>query len=235
MSVAKSMTVNKVRLIRAVLRKDLRTEARSRVVLNQVLPFAGIVLVMFAFALDSDSILSRVAPGLIWLTTSFAMLLVVQRSFALESADGALDALRVAGIDMMAVFLGKAMAIIVQLMLLDLVLVLMALVLYRVNPPASGIPLIVVTVLLSTAGLGFIGILYGGLTVGAKGRETLLPLLILPVVAPVVIAATRATESAMGTSGRKVAEGWPWVGLLGFIAVSFGIIGALAFPPLVEE
>src|SRR6188472_581490 len=61
--------------------KDLRIELRSRIVLNQVVPFALVVLVMFGFALDDDAVLSRVAPGLIWLATMFSLLIVVQRAF----------------------------------------------------------------------------------------------------------------------------------------------------------
>ena len=84
------------RIARLVAAKDLRIERRSRVLTNQVLPFAGVTMVMFAFALDASNLLERVAPGLVWLATLFSLLLLVQRSFAVESDDGALDALRVA-------------------------------------------------------------------------------------------------------------------------------------------
>lgn len=222
-------------LAKAVAAKDLRTEFRSRVVTNQVLPFAGVVLLLFAFAIDSDSTLARVSSGLVWMTTLFSMLLVTQRSFDLETADGALDALRVAGADMRGVFIGKSGALIVQLLALDVVLFFLAVILFRVEPPAAGLGLLVVTTVLAAATLGLIGVTYGGLAAKAKGRETLLPLLILPVVAPVVIAATRATESALGVGGRKVSEGWPWTGLLGFTAIAFAVVGLFAFPALVEE
>ena len=76
---------------------------------------------------------------------------------------------------------------------------------------------------------------YGGLAAGIKGRETLLPLLTLPAVAPVLIGATRAVEAALGTVGAVVSDGWPWVGLLAVFAVAFGVGGALAFGPLVDE
>ena len=91
--------------------KDLRIERRSRVVTNQVLPFAGITMVIFAFALDADSVLDAVAPGLVWLATMFSLLVLVQRSFAVETDDGALDAMRVAGVDARAIYLGKAIGL----------------------------------------------------------------------------------------------------------------------------
>ncbi len=188
-----------LRIARLVAAKDLRIEWNSRVFVNQVLPFAGVTMVIFAFALDADSVLQRVAPGLVWLATMFSMLVLVQRSFAVETADGALDALRVAGVDPRAIYLGKAVALGVQLLILEVVL------------------------------------LYGGLAAGFTGRETLLPLLTFPAVAPVLIGATRAVEAALGTAGAVVSDGWPWVGLLVVFAVAFGVGGALAFGPLIDE
>ena len=88
-------------------------------------------MVMFAFALDTRRrARSGSRPGLIWLATLFSLLILVQRSFAVETADGALDALRVAGVDPAGIFLGKAMALAVQLLVLEVLLMLLAVVLY---------------------------------------------------------------------------------------------------------
>ncbi|MEY2739994.1 MAG: cytochrome c-type biosis protein CcmB [Actinomycetota bacterium] len=222
-------------LVRAVASRDLRAEARGRVVTNQIVPFAGLVMVTFAFALDREDVLSRAAGGLLWLATTFSLFVLVQRAFALETADRALDALRVAGVDLGRVYLGKSIALMVQLFALECVLVPVAVVLYRVRLDAPGAVLLVTCMVSATAGLAFVGTLYGGLTVGGAGRETLLPLLVLPVVAPVLIAATRATESALRSGGAAVSEGWAWVGLLAVFAAAFGIAGTLAFGPLVDE
>jgi heme exporter protein B len=165
----------------------------------------------------------------------FSMLVVVQRTFAVETADGALDALRVAGVDTRALFLGKSVALGVQLCALDVVLVATAFFLYNVQLELSGLLVVFVTVLLACIGLGFIGTLYGGLAAGARGRETLLPLLLLPVVAPVLIGATRATEAGFNSGGAEVSEGWPWSGLLLIFAVIFGVVGSVAFGPLIDE
>lgn len=220
---------------RLVAMKDLRVEARSRVVTNQVLPFASLVMVLFAFALDRESILEQVSPGLIWLASIFSLLIIVQRSFAVETADGALDALRVAGVNPAGIFLGKSLALAAQLVVLEALLTVLAVVLYRAELSGWGAVLLVTTVVPATCGLAFVGTLYGGLAAGAKGRETLLPLLLFPVVAPVLIGATRATEAALGVSGAATTEGWPWVGLLSVFAALFGVGGTLAFGPLIEE
>ncbi|MDO8364931.1 MAG: heme exporter protein CcmB [Actinomycetota bacterium] len=223
------------RIARLVAAKDLRIERRSRVVANQVLPFAALVMVMFAFALSSDAVLRRVAPGLVWLATLFSLLVIVQRMFAIETADGALDALQVAGVRPGGVFLGKAMALAAQLAALELLLLGLAVVLYQTELVAGGLVLLVTTFVTATIGLAFVGTLYGGLAAGAKGRETLLPLLMLPVVAPVLIGATRATEAALGTEGATPSDGWPWIGLLALFAALFGAGGTLAFGSLIDE
>jgi heme exporter protein B len=123
----------------------------------------------------------------------------------------------------------------VQLITLEILLFVLAVVLYQVQLSLAGLVLLVTCVLCATAGLAFVGTLYGGLTAGARGRETLLPLLLLPVVAPVVLSATRATESAFLSGGAVLADGWPWVGVLAIFAALFGIGGLLSFGALIEE
>ena len=231
-------------IVRIVAIKDLRIERRSRVLVNQILPFAGVTMVMFAFALDAKGVrteegvtgvLELVAPGLVWLATLFSLLVLVQRSFGVEADDGALDALRVAGVDPAAIFWGKSVALAAQLLTLEALLVVAALLLYGAELPLAGLGLLALTLITATCGLACVGTLYGGLTAGYSGRETLLPLLLLPVVAPVLIGATRAVESAFGTDGVALAEGWPWVGLLAVFAIAFGVGGAIAFGPLIED
>jgi heme exporter protein B len=228
-------TVGRWTIARLVAGKDLRIERRSRVVTHQVLPFAAVTMVMFAFALDASEVLERVAPGLVWLATLFSLLVLVQRAFAIEADDGALDALRVAGVDPTAIFWGKAIALGVQLAVLEVILLVAAVLLYGAEVPIGGVGMLAVTMLFATSGLACVGTLYGGLTAGFNGRETLLPLLVLPVVAPVLIGATRAVEAALGTGGTALSEGWPWLGLLAVFAVAFGVGGALAFGPLIDE
>jgi len=223
------------RIASSIAAKDLRVEWRSRVVTNQVLPFAALVMVLFAFALDDDGITERVAPGLVWLAVLFSLVILVTRSYAIETADGALDQLRSSGVDPVGIFLGKAVALAVQLLVLEAVLAGLAVVLYRASIGAEGLALFVSAALLATLGLAAVGTLYGGLAAGVRGRETLLPLLVLPVLAPVLIAATRCTESAFGLEGVDVSDGWPWLGLLAIFAVLFSVFGAFAYGPLIDE
>ena len=229
------MSAGRLRAARRIAVKDLLVERRSRVLVNQVLPFSGLVMVVFAFALGTGGVLERAAPGLMWLAVLFSTLITVQRSFAIETADGALESLRVAGIDPVALFLGKAAALAIELLVLVTVLLGLAVVLYGTEPRAEGIVLLVTTAISATCGLAALGTIYGGLAAGGSGRETLLPLLVLPVAAPVLIGATRGVEAALGTDRTAVSEGWPWVGLLTVFAVAVGVSGALAFGTLIED
>ena len=214
--------------------KDLRIEMRSRVGINQVAPFAILVLILFAFALDPDrGILERATAGLYWIAVLFSALLALQRAFSIEATDGNRDGLRLSGLDPAGIFLGKAAAIVIQLLLLEVLLGLGVVVLYNTDlDQASGLGLMVLTCLAATAGLAAAGSLYGVLAAGLRVRETLLPLLLLPVVAPVLIGATRAFEAAL--SGAT-SEGWSWCNLLGVFAVVYIVFGVLAFGPLLED
>ena len=209
--------------------KDLRIELRSRVATNQVAPFAVLVLILFAFALDPDrGVLARAAAGLFWLAVLFSALLAIQRAFAIEAADGGRDGLRLSGLD--GIFLGKAGAVAAELAVLEALLAVGIVVLYDVS--LHGAVLLVATCLAATVGLAAAGTVYGMLAAGLRVRETLLPLLLLPVVAPVLLGATRASEAALGLGTDS---GWPWVQLLAVFAVVYVGFGVVAFGPLLEE
>ena len=211
--------------------KDLRIELRSRVTTNQVAPFALLVLLLFGFALDADrNVLDRTTPGLFWLAVLFSTLLAVQRSFAIEAVDGTGDALRLSGLSPAGILLGKAGAVAGQLAALQVVLLLGVAVFYGTD--IEGVGLLIVTCVVATIGVTAAGCLYGALAAGLRVRDTLLPLLLLPILAPVLIAATRAFEAALGTVG---VDGWAWVNLLAvFAAVYVGLVVACA-GTLLEE
>ncbi len=214
-----------------VARKDLRLEWRSRVGVGQVLPFALLCVLLFAFALDVDrGVLQQATAGLFWVVVLFAAVLVVQRAFAVEADDGVLDALRLSGLSPASVYLGKVAAITVELLALELVLWLAVAVLY--DTTLRGWGLLVVTAVLATLGAAAAGATYGVVGLRLRGAETLLPLLLLPLLAPVLIGATRASDVALG---RSAGPGWPWAALLGIFSGVYLLLGSLLFRPLMED
>ena len=211
--------------------KDLRIERRSRVALQQILPFGGNVVVIFAFALDANrASLPEAAPGLFWAAVLLAALLAIGRSFAVEESNGARDGLRLSGIDAGAIFVGKAVAIAIELFLLELVLGVAVIILYGVT--VHGVVVLVCTALAATIGLAATGTVYGVLATGLRARDTLVPLLVLPAVTPVMLGATRAFAAALGGT---TSDAWPWVQLLAAFAVLVIAAGTVAFGPLLEE
>jgi heme exporter protein B len=214
-----------------VAAKDLRIESRSRVALQQILPFGGIVVVLFAFALDADrALLRRAAPGLFWAAVLLAALLALGRSFAVEEANRARDGLRLSALDGGSVFLGKAAAVAVELFLLEVVLGAAVVVLYDVE--VRGVLAMVAAATAATVGIAATGTVYGVLAGGLRARDTLVPLLVLPALTPIMLGATRAFQAALDD---VTADAWPWVQLLCAFAVLAVAAGVIVFGPLLEE
>jgi heme exporter protein B len=211
--------------------KDLRIEARTRVVVNQVAPFAVLVLLLFAFAFDSSTrVLREGTPGLFWIAVLLSGLLAVQRAFSLEAPDGLRDALRLSGLNPAGIFLGKVASVTLQLLVLDLLLLLGVVALYDATLGAPA--LLVPSVVVATLGLAAVGCLYGVLSVGQRVASTLLPLLMLPALAPLLLCATQAVDAALsGTSG----EGWRWLVLLVAFTTSYLGLGAATFGILLDD
>lgn len=217
--------------VRLVAAKDLQIERRSRVGLSQVLPFALLVVLLFAFALDPDRrVLGAATPGLFWMVVLFSAVMAVGRSFGLEAEDGVLDALRLSGISAVGIYLGKVLALLVQLVLLDVVLAVSVVLFYGTE--VHGPVLLGAVLVTATLGIAAAGGLYGALVARIRGRDTLLPLVMLPMMSPVLISATRGVEVALE---RDAGPGWPWVGLLGIFALVYLTLGSLIFRPLLED
>jgi heme exporter protein B len=211
--------------------KDIRIEMRSRVGLNQVVPFAAAVLLLFGLALGPDRrTLLPAAAGLFWIAVLLSAVLAIQRSFAVESADAGRDGLRLSGLDPAGIFLGKGAAVAAQLLVLEAVLTAGVAVLYGV--PVGGGIVLAATCVLASAGLASVGVLYGVVASGLRVRETLLPLLFLPVAAPVLIAATKAWNAAISGSASHSLS---WLSLLAVFALVYGAVGTVAFGPLLED
>lgn len=218
-------------IVLATARKDLRSELRAGVFVSQILPFALLVLILFAFALDPDrGVLRRVSPGLIWVTVLFSALLAARRSRGIETESGAEDVLSLLAVDFKGVFVGKVLAMWIELCVLVAALLVGAVVFYEAD--FSGFWLLGVSGLLASAGLAACSVVYSVLAGGVRGGESLLPVLLLPVAVPILLGATRSWEAGIG--GYQ-GEGWASVLLLGIFALINWVAGAYAYAALVEE
>ncbi len=212
-----------------VTKKDLKVEWRSRSAVGHLVPFAILVLVLFGFALNANRpTLDLATPGLFWMSSLFVAVIAVQRSVNIESSDSAQRMMLLSGMSVAAIFLGKAAAVLVNLLVTQLVLVVGVLVLFEATVESWG--LLVAATGVAAVGLAAAGSLLGVVVAGT--RSSVLPLLLLPVCAPVLIGATRAFDDALGTAALN---GWAWVGLLGvFALVNLGL-GAFTYGALLED
>lgn len=221
-----------VRVAQAVAAKDLRMEMRSRSALSTVLPFAATMLVAFGFALGPDRVLlTATAPALLWLAALFASVELSHRSYQSEAANSALDGLLLSPVEKGAVYLGKAAAAFVQLLMLLAVTTGIVIVLFGL-PVGPSPGLLVLTAVLGIAGLSAVGSLLGLLAVRGRTRQAALPVLVLPLVSPVIIAATRTTAGL--TQGNTSGIGG-WLGLLAAFDAAFLAVGYLVFAHLLED
>lgn len=214
-----------------VCRKDLTIERRARITIGQVVPLALVTLVVFAFAFDANaSLLVGSAGGVLWVALLFGALMLIKRSFDTEVAGGNFDGLRLIGVPPSTVFLGKVAALAGQLVLVAVVLVGGLVVLYEARISQWG--LLAATLVAGCVALAVCGTLYGAMTATVAASDTLLPLLLLPVLSPVLLAGARALDVALGVN---TGSGFAWMALLAIVAAIYTTIGLVAFGPLLED
>jgi heme exporter protein B len=217
----------------AVARKDARAELRGRQATVSTLFFAALVLLLFGFALGPDARrLTDAAPGLLWLAIVFGSLLSVTRLHQLEVEDGALDELARYPVERHAIYLGKMLAGLVVVVVLGFLLLPVVAILYGISL-AEAWPALAATVLLGAVGLAAVGTFYAGLTVRMAAREVMLPLLMLPVVAPLLLAAVKATTAAL--LGDPLGDLGAWLQLLVAFDLVMIVAGAATYGYLLEE
>ena len=202
--------------------KDLKIESRSRVLTNQVAPFALMILVLFGIALDADQqSLQNFASGLFWISVLLCSLMAISRSMTIERDDDALAGLSLSGVDPIAIFLGKTCAIAIQLLVLEIFLGLGIVLLYRSE--IEDLWLLVSTGLFACIAISALGTIFGFLASGLGVRETLLPILLLPLLLPVLIGATRAFDDALGVAA---VNGWNWFAFVAGLTIILTGVGA---------
>lgn len=191
------------------------------------------MLLLFGFALGPDSRrLTEAAPGLLWLAIVFGGLLTVARLHQVEVEDGAMEQLALYPVDRRAIYAGKALAGAIAMLALGAVLLPVVAILYAIPIGAAWLPL-VTTVALGAIGFAAVGTAYAGLTVRMRAREVMLPLLMLPIVAPLLLAAVKATTAAL--TGDPFGELGAWLQLLAGFDIVMLVAGAGTYGFLLED
>jgi heme exporter protein B len=216
----------------AIVRKDFLIERRGKTNLNALIFFAGLVMVIFSFALGPSSARLRAASaGLLWVAFVFSGVLAFTRTYQTESENRCFEGAVLAGADPKALYLGKLVTTVAVMLLVEAVVLVCMSVLYGLDLWAKT-PALALVAVLGTIGFAAVGTLYGALTMSLRAREVMLPLLLLPVVLPVILAAVRATGSLISGSGADLAL---WTELLTVFDIVFVTAGLLTFEYAIED
>ena len=224
---------DEARVALAIARKDALAELRGRHAIVSTVFFAAVVLLLFGFALGPDAArLAAAAPGLLWLAMAFAGMLAVSRLHLLETDDGALEQLALYPVSRRAIYGGKALAGLAMVGVLGILVLGAVGLLFAVDVASAWMPLLV-TVVLGAIGIAAVGTFYAGITVRLRAREVMLPLLMLPVLAPLLLGAVKATAAAL--AGDPLGELGTWIQLLVAFDVIMIAAGAATYGFLLED
>jgi heme exporter protein B len=217
----------------AVASKDLLAEGRARSNVLSVILFAGTALLLFAFALGPDvGDLQRSGAGVIWLTILLSGVLVFNRSYQLELEGGALEALLTYPGSRRAIFLGKLMANLAIVLLVEAIVLPVAAVLFHV-PILEALPGVVAILLVGTFGFVTLGTFYAAISSHSRARDVLLPLLLFPMLIPLLLAAVQGTSAFL--EGDAMGYGWAWFRLLVAFDLIFFTAALWAFEHVIGE
>ncbi|HET7458309.1 MAG TPA: heme exporter protein CcmB [Gemmatimonadaceae bacterium] len=216
-----------------IARKDLAIEFRTRSAFFSAVVFALLAVAIFYFAWDPTAVASAdLAPGVLWVIFTFSGLLGLHRSFGVEQADRAVDALLAAPVRRESIFLGKALANLVFVLAVQTIAVPAVALLYNV-PIGGAAPALAGVVVLAAIGLVSVGTLFSAMAVNTRLAELLLPMLALPFFVPVVMAASQTTARLL--AGRPPSDAAPWLRILLAFDLVFGFACMVAFPHTLEE
>ncbi len=215
----------------AIVWKDLSAELRSREMISAMMIFSLLVILIFNFALDLNPAMQReVTAGVLWVTFTFAGTLGLNRSMAIEKDRGCLDGLLLAPVDRSSIYFGKVIGNLVFMLIVEGVMLPLYSILYGVNLFQPGLLLVIA---LGSIGYVVVGTLLSSMTVQARTRDMLLPILLFPVVLPVIISAVRASTYYL--QGQDFALIFPNLSILIAFDLIYIAVSYLVFDYIVEE
>ncbi len=222
-----------LRKILAIVWKDIVAELRTKEMFSAMFVFAVLVIVVFNFAFDlrvSGERVREVAPGALWVAFAFAGILGLNRAFASEKDGGCVEGLLLAPVDHTAIYFGKMISTLLFMLVVEALMLPVFTAFFGVNLFDLRLLLIV---LLGTVGFAGVGTILSAMTAQTRAREVLLPILLLPVVAPVLIAAVKATGGIL--DGLAMSEIASWWQLLLAFDLLFPAVAFMTFDFIVKE
>lgn len=206
--------------------KEIRAEIRAKEVFSTMIVFGILASVIFglAFDLGSNPTMDIIVPGILWVIVLFAGVLGLHRSFGAEVDRNTLAGLLLVPVDRSAIYFGKLLANLLFMLLMEALLLPVMLILFDIS---FFQPWILLGLLLGTIGYTGVGTLFAALTANSRARETMLPILLLPVVVPIFTAGVALTTGAL--RDQALSGLWRWLLLLAIYDLLFVVIAYLVF------
>jgi len=226
------------RQIGSLIHKDLALQFRSKETLALIFVFSVLVVLIFAFAFGpifpEKVERGKLTASVLWTAFIFAGIITLNRSFAVERANGALHGIRLTGVDASNLYLSKVVSNLVFLSLLEVVITPIALQLLDLLDVVTVTVLLKLIGVLSIGMLGFcaVGVPLAGMATSANGGESLLSVILLPLVIPIIMGGAKCTVSLLVT-GRL--DGGFWLKLLVGYSLVFLALGYLLADAVIEE
>ncbi|PKO20345.1 MAG: hypothetical protein CVU38_20600 [Chloroflexi bacterium HGW-Chloroflexi-1] len=217
--------------VAAIIWKDIRAELRTKDIFSSMMVFALLATIVFNFAFELRvPDMKMVAPGIIWVAISFAGTLGLNRAFVIEQDKGSLAGLLLAPVDRSAIYFGKMLGnllfmLVVEVILLPLVMIFFNLTLLTWQH--------LLVLFLGTFGFAAVGTIFSAIAVNTRAREVLLPILLFPVLAPVLVAGVKMTGALL--DGEIFSSLGNWLRLTLVYDVVFTVVAYLTFGYVVEE
>jgi heme exporter protein B len=218
----------------AILRKDLRAELRTKESVPAMALFALTTFVVFHFGLDRDTLSGELAAGVLWVTLLFAAILGINRLFVAEREQAGFDGVLMAPIERTSLLVAKALALAVYLAALELVAIPVFALFFIDSGFWQALPRLIGVAALADVGIAVVGALLASIAVHTRARDLLLPLLLLPLLVPLVIAAAAATKPLLSIP-LETAGVWKWMAVLALYDAVFGLLAYALFDFVVED
>lgn len=219
-------------VIAAIVKKDILMEMRTKQVINAALVFAVLFVVVFSFTMEIGSNMEqKLSGGIFWVSVAFAGILSFNKTIGSETDNGSFEALMLAPVDKSAVFFGKVISNMLFLFLVEVILIPLFLVFYNVN--IIGHPLMAAVIILSTYAYSLIGTLFSLISVRTSSKEIMMPVLFLPFMVPVIIAAVLATNVFI--LGGQIQFSYNWIKLTAVFDIIFTAIIYGIFSLIIED
>lgn len=217
---------------RTILAKDLRTELRTLEAIPAMALFAAVTFVIFRFGLDRTELSGGLAAGVLLVTILFAAVLAINRVFVAEREQGGFDAIRLAPVDSTALFAAKVCVLLVYLAVLELIAVALFGFLFG---GGTGLLALAPVLVLADLGLATVGALVSSIAVNSQARDLIAPLLCLPLVIPVMIAAASAAEPLLAAGGPSFDGFGKWMAVLALYDLVFVAVGWAVYDFVLED